>query len=945
MLTVSVLGAVEAHRDGVRAGPARGQDHRAAGAARARRRDAGAVRHPHRGPVGRARGPQHPAVEGLPAAPRARRPRPWSTGTPDGYRLAGRRRSRGRAPGGRPRGRVRAGPGRRRRRPGGRTGATRGWPCSAERCWSRPATGPPRTAPGWRRPASGWSRTAWRPASTSAPAARWSVELEALVEEHPLREGLWASLITALYRAGRQADALAAYGRVRRVLVDELGLEPGRGAARARAAGAAAEPVAAARERHADGGPRAGQPADGRSRVSRLVPGRPRRRPGHRARRPRRAPAGHARRPGRRRQDPARDRGRRGADRARRGLAGPPRRGRPGRRGRRPRPDRRRDARRRRRRRATGRPAVRGGHGPAARQLRARRRRGGPARDRAAVRRTHPARARHQPGAARGRRRAGAPARAADAGRLGGPVHPAGSGDAPAARARPGGDRGGRGGVPVARRPAAGDRAGRLAGAVAVGARHRPAARRPVRAPARPHQPAPRAPPGAVGGDRVELRPAVPRRPARAVGAVLLRGQRDAGRDRARAGRARRCRPRPCWTRSAGSSTARSSAVESGEGGAVRYRLLDSIKAYAAQRLSESGQGTLAAAAHASWYAATAAWCDQHVRTARQPECLAVARAERSNVDAGPGLVRRSTTRPSASGSPPGSAGPGSCSATAPRGRPASAARCPTTPLPATAPPGCCSRAGSRPRPATWRSRRQTSTGPRAAAGALDDEVLLADVERHQAFLAIQEGRPDLVLPAGAASLATYRRLGLPWPTAASLLLSAYGALMVGDTAAATRDATEALGVLGPARRLVGDGARAGDDRRDRAGRAPLRRRRRRAGAGRRGVRRDGLPRPGGAAPLDAGPGAAPPRRPGRPGDVRARHRGRRCRRRRPARRHRAPQRGPPAPRAGRRRWRGPAAGGERAVVRRGGWRRLRAAQPLRARSRSATTRRRCRPC
>ena len=40
-------------------------------------------------------------------------------------------------------------------------------------------------------------------------------ELEGLVEQYPLREGLWSSLITALYRAGRQADALAAYTRVR----------------------------------------------------------------------------------------------------------------------------------------------------------------------------------------------------------------------------------------------------------------------------------------------------------------------------------------------------------------------------------------------------------------------------------------------------------------------------------------------------------------------------------------------------------------------------------------------------------------------------------------------------------------------------------------------------------------------------------------------------------
>ena len=52
-------------------------------------------------------------------------------------------------------------------------------------------------------------------------------ELEGLVAEYPLRERLWRLLVLALYRAERQADALAAYRRARDLLATELGLEPG----------------------------------------------------------------------------------------------------------------------------------------------------------------------------------------------------------------------------------------------------------------------------------------------------------------------------------------------------------------------------------------------------------------------------------------------------------------------------------------------------------------------------------------------------------------------------------------------------------------------------------------------------------------------------------------------------------------------------------------------
>ena len=53
-------------------------------------------------------------------------------------------------------------------------------------------------------------------------------ELEGLVQEYPLREQLCCQLMLALYRSGRQAEALNAYQDARRTLVDELGIEPGR---------------------------------------------------------------------------------------------------------------------------------------------------------------------------------------------------------------------------------------------------------------------------------------------------------------------------------------------------------------------------------------------------------------------------------------------------------------------------------------------------------------------------------------------------------------------------------------------------------------------------------------------------------------------------------------------------------------------------------------------
>lgn len=76
-------------------------------------------------------------------------------------------------------------------------------------------------------------------------------ELEALTVEHPLRERLWAARMTALFEAGRQAEALRAFQDVRRHLVDELGLEPSASLSALESAIASGTPVRSAIRRRA----------------------------------------------------------------------------------------------------------------------------------------------------------------------------------------------------------------------------------------------------------------------------------------------------------------------------------------------------------------------------------------------------------------------------------------------------------------------------------------------------------------------------------------------------------------------------------------------------------------------------------------------------------------------------------------------------------------------
>ena len=109
--------------------------------------------------------------------------------------------------------------------------------CRAAQAGARPVAGaaagrarrvvrPPRASPS-RRAAAFGAGAADRRRPELGRHAQLVPELEGLVREHPLRERLRGQLMLALYRCGRQAEALDVYRTGRRLLDEELGLEPG----------------------------------------------------------------------------------------------------------------------------------------------------------------------------------------------------------------------------------------------------------------------------------------------------------------------------------------------------------------------------------------------------------------------------------------------------------------------------------------------------------------------------------------------------------------------------------------------------------------------------------------------------------------------------------------------------------------------------------------------
>ncbi len=240
--------------------------------------------------------------------------------------------------------------------------------------------------------------------------------------------------------------------------------------------------------------------------------------------------------------------------------------------------------------------------------------------------------------------------------------------------------------------------------------------------------------------------------------------------------------------------------------GAVRYRLLDSIRAYALERLHASGAADAALSAHAGWFAQEAERCGQVVRGPGQAGCVRFALAERANVDAALAWTARHepvTGLRTVLGLGWVWVVLGDGVAGARRVRDALAAAAVAAP-------------DDRARALLTASWLEASAGnveqgeadllDALALAAPSDDRLRADARRHEAFLRIQQGRPAEVLAAARDATATYRGRGTdeqpehgsPWDVGAALLLEAYGSLVLGDVDGAARCATTAVRLLRP---------------------------------------------------------------------------------------------------------------------------------------------------
>ena len=234
--------------------------------------------------------------------------------------------------------------------------------------------------------------------------------------------------------------------------------------------------------------------------------------------------------------------------------------------------------------------------------------------------------------------------------------------------------------------------------------------------------------------------------------------------------------------------------------GSSRYRLLDSIRAFAAGRLRDSGSAGDALAAHAHWFAAAAQDAAAMIRGRAQARWLAFVRDERSNIDSALAWCARHDPLLGV-GIANGFGwtwvvlGDGIAGAHRVRSALEAAER----------------DVGTQDRVmslllAGW---LEASAGNVARAEvdldralgeaiALDDEQLRADAQRHLSFLRLQQARPSDAVQLARESAHVAQQRGLAWEQAASLLLGAAGSMMLGEITTAAAAADEAVRLLTP---------------------------------------------------------------------------------------------------------------------------------------------------
>ncbi|MEV6490095.1 BTAD domain-containing putative transcriptional regulator, partial [Actinoplanes sp. NPDC051633] len=235
-------------------------------------------------------------------------------------------------------------------------------------------------------------------------------------------------------------------------------------------------------------------------------------------------------------------------------------------------------------------------------------------------------------------------------------------------------------------------------------------------------------------------------------------------------------------------------AVEIGPSGAVRYRLLDSVRAFGLEQLLASGSAEAAFRAHASWYAAAADRCGRGVRGPGQAEHLALARIERTNIDAvltwaqqhDPLLGLRT-----ANGFAWAWALLGAGTDTAQRVRTAAAAAGATTGDRATGLllAGWLEASGG---------NLDDATADIEQGAALGGDTHRRIAELYLAFVRTQQGRAAEALDLLEHCRAAFRSTGQAWEEGASRLLSAWALIALGETARGQAACDEALRLLRP---------------------------------------------------------------------------------------------------------------------------------------------------